>query len=179
MGNPAKNKGKGFEREVADLFGKVTGLHWQRVPNSGAFIGGKNVGRIQQMSSSQVLLTRGDIIPPDEFKGICIECKFHKDFAFHQLFEKSIELEAWIEQCLVDYNVSGGKAFFVIFKVNRKGMFVCTKKSQFDNLNGLDYIYKNEAYRLCKFDAEWLKLNLDKLKTLCNEEVKNEVSKVS
>jgi Holliday junction resolvase len=171
MSNANKNKGKSFEREVAELFSEATGLNWQRVPNSGAFIGGKNVTRINQMSNNQILLTRGDIIPPDEYNGICIECKFYKDFAFHQLFEDSLELNKWIDQCMVDYEKSNGKVFMVIFKINRKGAFICTLKEQFEIKKSLTYINKNREYSVSKFDLEWISNHKSKIKKLCQNEV--------
>lgn len=171
MSNANKNKGKGFEREVADLFSQATGLHWQRVPNSGAFIGGKNSSRIQQLSNNQILLTRGDIIPPDEYNGICIECKFHKDFPFHLLFDDCLELNKWIDQCMVDYEASNGKVFMVIFKINRRGLFICTLKDQFKITKSLTYITKNREYSVSKFDLEWIQNNKHTIKELCQNEI--------
>jgi Holliday junction resolvase len=190
MANAAKAKGKGFEREVSDLFRKVTGLNFQRVPNSGAFIGGKNVERISTMSNNQIQLSRGDIIPPEEFAGICIECKFHKDFCFHQLFDSSKEVEAWIDQCMIDYKRTNGKFFAVIFKVNRKGMFICTLPEQINDMQGLDYKHKDGTFfRISMFDEAFLKKYIDRIKVLCDGilesqpsekvEITNEILKTS
>lgn len=171
-----KAKGKGFEREISDIFTEVTKLNWQRVPNSGAFIGGKNAKRISTMSNNQIQLMRGDIIPPEEFNGVCIECKFHKDFEFHQLFDNSKSLDAWITQCLVDYKISKGKFFAVIFKVNRKGSFICCFENQIKQIKGLDYIYidkendnKELHFRIYKFDKEFLIKHITSIKELCSK----------
>ena len=41
------------------------------------------------MSDGQVMAFKGDIIPPDDWKFFNCECKFYKDFIFHQLFNES------------------------------------------------------------------------------------------
>jgi hypothetical protein len=177
-GKANKQKGKRVEREIADLFSQETGLSWQRVPNSGAFIGGQNVNRIQNLSENQILLARGDLIPPDEFSGVVIECKGRVDFSFNLLFEKSTDLDSWIKQALIDYEVSNGKFLAVIFKVNRKGYYVAYKKGQLHSSvlrNGLDYLYEPEEegsraewYRIEKFDDRWIKNYKLQIKQLCN-----------
>lgn len=176
MANANKNKGKGFESQISDMFAQVTKLNWQRVPNSGAFIGGKNVNRIQSMSANQIQLMRGDIIPPEEFNGVCIECKFHKDFAFHQLFDNSKTLDAWISQCLIDYNRSNGKFFAVIFKINHKGSFICCFENQIKQEKGLDYIYNDAEnnkihMRVYQFDKHFLNKHITTIKSLCSQDV--------
>ena len=72
---PSKGKAKGnkFERNIAAHLGTVFNLNFERVPNSGAFIGGKNKFRINQLTESQQLLARGDIIVPEELSHISME----------------------------------------------------------------------------------------------------------
>lgn len=169
MTNAAKNKGKGFERETCHIFESATGLSWQRVPNSGAFIGGLNAARIAALSDTQVLLCRGDIIPPTEFKGVVIECKFHKSFAFHHLFSSSRELNSWIDQCLISYNESKGKFFAVIFKINHCGAFIVVRKDQLNSSDeiGHDYMYNGIWYRITEFDENWVKKHQEEIRKLC------------
>ena len=130
MGNPAKQKGKNVEREIAELFSKAYCLSFQRVPNSGGWLGGSNATRMAGLSNSQILLHRGDIIPPDELPGLIIESKGRKTFEFHQLFERSLELNSWIDQTEIDWKACDEKGIFlVVFKPNRRGFFVCTRAS--------------------------------------------------
>jgi len=119
MSNPRKQKGNRLEREVAEHLTKVFGLNFCRVPNSGAFVGGKNETRKQFLSENQILLATGDIIVPDELKHISFECKNYKTFSFHGLFTSNLLLESWIEQAK-----NQDKKWFLIFKINRAGKYV-------------------------------------------------------
>ena len=176
MANANKNKGKRVEREVADLLGKVTGKNWQRVPNSGAFLGKQNVSRMATMSSTQIIAARGDLIPPEEYRDYIFEVKSRKDFSFNLLLEKSIEFESWVAQALVDYEASAaaGKPtkLFVVFKINQKGMFVAKLIQKLNiedsvlsfvvNKNTqaipiLLYKYKEYVFCITKFDEQYIK----------------------
>lgn len=171
MGNPSKNKGKCIEREVAEVLSKVTGESWIRVPNSGAFIGGSNVERITTLSETQVQLCRGDIIPPSSYVGYTIEVKGRKDFAFNLLFSKSLELESWIDQAMIDHERSKSKYLLVVFKINRKGMFVCTLDREIPvaEYPRLKYMYKNILFNICEFNESWIKTYIKKTKVdKCN-----------
>lgn len=119
MPNPQKQKGNRLEREVAEHLTSVFDLNFCRVPNSGAFVGGKNEVRKQFLSENQILLATGDIIVPDELKHISLECKSYKEFSFHGLFTSNKLLESWIEQAR-----TSDKKWFLIFKINRAGKYV-------------------------------------------------------
>ena len=41
MASKSKNKGKGFEREVCKILGEIYDDNFERVPHSGAFVGGR------------------------------------------------------------------------------------------------------------------------------------------
>jgi hypothetical protein len=169
MSRKSKNKGKGFERQAANIFSAGLGGSWQRVPNSGAFIGGANVARVSNLSASQILLARGDLIPPDEFRGIVVECKARKEFPFHQLFEQCKLLESWIDQAMIDYKETDGKCFMVVFKPDRKGTFVTTIRDEVPGTGNhptLDYLYDNQWYRIHSFNEQWLKDNSNRIKEL-------------
>jgi len=84
--NKNKNKGKAFERVIAKHLTEVFDLSFTRTPNSGAYVGGMNMFGMKQLSDSQILLSEGDIIVPDELYNMKIECKAYTSFAFHQLF---------------------------------------------------------------------------------------------
>ena len=74
MASKSKEKGKRYERQVAEFLSKQFGESFIRVPNSGAFIGGTNAIRRGKLSDNQNKTFKGDIIPPDNF-NIVIECK--------------------------------------------------------------------------------------------------------
>ena len=116
--NKSKAKGSGFERQFAKHLKEVFDLNFERVPNSGAFIGGNNVYRSKNLSDSQQLLFEGDIIVPDELSKIKFECKFYSNFPFHKLFSSKVkQLDDWIEQAK-----DTDKLWFLPFKINNKGV---------------------------------------------------------
>lgn len=119
MSSASKNKGKRYEREVAIHLSAVFGFNFCRVPNSGAFVGGRNDFRRQFLSQSQVLVSTGDIIVPDELKNIAFECKNYKEFAFSNIYTGSTQLDKWITQ-----GEDTKKPWFLMFKINREGSFV-------------------------------------------------------
>ena len=79
MSNHNKNKGKSYERQLAKQLTSVFQLNFNRVPNSGAFIGGKNINRAQNLSEQQILLMSGDIIVPEQLAHVDFEFKFYKE----------------------------------------------------------------------------------------------------
>jgi Holliday junction resolvase len=123
MSSANKNKGKRGEREVADHLSKVFGLNFERVPNSGAFTGGKNFFRKQQLTETQNLLAEGDIIVPDELKHLCFEIKTYKEFSFAGVYSKNKQLDDWIKQASATT-----KIWFLVFKINHAGAFVVYSK---------------------------------------------------
>lgn len=122
MANASKNKGKSFERDIAKHLSGVTGLNFERVPNSGAFVGGANFGRFSKLTTEQAGMFEGDIITPKEWNHIRLECKWYKDFRWHQLFDPDGEdnLNKWIHQAK-----QGSRPYwFLCFRINRAGEFV-------------------------------------------------------
>jgi len=120
--NASKNKGKSYEREVANYLSDVTELNFERVPNSGAFVGGANAFRTKTLSVEQIGMFEGDIITPKEWNHVRIECKWYKDFCWHQLFDCNGErtLNNWIKQA----EQGTRPLWFLCFKINRCGEFV-------------------------------------------------------
>lgn len=168
MANRNKEIGKSFEREVCDAFHKATGLNFQRVPNSGSFIGGRNVVRMDTMSENQIGLMRGDIIPPKEYPNLIIECKKRKSFSFHLLFHDDKDLNSWIKQVEVDFNAGGKGIWLLVFKVNNRGMYVVWNGHRFKLTctdNSLIYQLDHVNYLVHRFDERWLAGNLDAIRT--------------
>tara|TARA_B100001123_G_C14986801_1_gene897919 strand:+ start:241 stop:738 length:498 start_codon:yes stop_codon:yes gene_type:complete len=150
MPSKSKSKGNAFERFIADDLTQVFGYNFERVPNSGAFVGGKNASKYSSLSKSQQLIYEGDILVPDELYHMKIECKSYKDFAFHQLFSENKLLDSWIEQAH-----SKEKHWFLIFKINRKGTFVLVDRSTYnyieDHLTSPNYV-KYKDYYIMSYD---------------------------
>ena len=145
--NRNKEKGKTFERAVANDLSDLFGLSFTRTPNSGAYVGGMNAWRTKTLSESQILLTEGDIIVPDELRNMKIECKSYKSLSFHQLFSKCKQLDKWIDQA----RATDDKIWFLIFKINRCGSFVCYEDvpERFETGNVCSY----ENYIITSYDG--------------------------
>jgi hypothetical protein len=111
----SKAKGKSFERYTADFLRSLFQLPFNRVPNSGAFLGRSNFFRKDTLSESQNLLLDGDIIVPEELNFFKFECKFHADVALDRLFTSNKKIEDWIEQ--VKDHIED-KKWFLVFKQN-------------------------------------------------------------
>ena len=62
--NKSKTKGKTWERDVVLFLSDLYKESFIRVPNSGAYVGGKNEYRKSYLSEEQIKLMRGDIVPP-------------------------------------------------------------------------------------------------------------------
>ena len=85
MTNKSKTKGKTWERDVVLFLSELYNQSFIRVPNSGAYVGGKNEYRKAYLSEEQIKLMRGDIVPPLHYPNFLAECKNYEQFPFHLL----------------------------------------------------------------------------------------------
>jgi hypothetical protein len=122
MPSPQKQKGKGYENDVAKHLTQTFGSNFMRSSCSGAYLGGQNRDRRITMTSGQIKAHKGDIIPPDDWHYFNCEVKFYKDFKFHQLFDESKTLESWIKETL--QTSDPGDLNLIFMKFNRIGEFV-------------------------------------------------------
>jgi len=166
MPSASKSKGNRGEREVADKLSKIFKLNFERVPNSGAFVGGKNSARLARLSKSQQLLTEGDLIVPEELHHVKIECKTYKDFSWKSIFTQNKQLDSWIEQ-----SEDTNKLWFLTFKINYCDTCVVFSEQHFEDFVLPDsfHIYKGK-YIICTFDyffnvnsKKILQLGIDRL----------------
>ena len=99
-GTKSKNKGKSYERDIANFLSELYQESFTRVPHSGAFIGGQNFARIDKLSENQTRGFKGDIIPPDNFQLLVIEAKNYGEFRWNQLAlgQEVKQLDEWIKQ---------------------------------------------------------------------------------
>ena len=125
MVSKSKAKGKSWERDVCNFLSELYHDSFIRVPNSGAYVGGKNEYRRDYLTEEQIKLSRGDIIPPVNFPYFLAECKNYADFPFHQLLAKTsiAQLDNWIDQ--VEHDVTSDDDLWLLFiKITRKGTYV-------------------------------------------------------
>lgn len=172
MPSKSKTKGKGFEREVCNFLSELYEDSFTRVPDSGAFTGGKNAYRRESLTEGQVRAHKGDIIPPDEWLHFNAECKNYAEFPFHQLFTQSPVplLESWLEQTLDA--ADPGDCNILFMKFNRKGRYLAYQLPQnFNTIRHLDYTDKSgNNWRITGFD-DFFTLNKDIFSQSCKKEV--------
>lgn len=148
MPSKSKNKGSSYERQVAKYLTEHYGESFHRIPNSGAYIGGKNTHRRNNLDTSQTKSFKGDINAPDTWVHFNAEAKFYADFAFHQLFSESKQLEDWLEQLMTTSDPHDVNILFM--KFNRKGSYVAVQAN-------LDWAYSGNyfSYRSSKY-GDWM-----------------------
>lgn len=165
MTSPQKAKGNNFERQVAKHLSEVFGLNFTRVPTSGAMTGGINASLLEKLTKSQKLLLEGDLIPPDELYNMKIECKSRKKFSFAKCYSENKELDDWIAQARAK-----DKVWFLIFKINNQGTYVCFTRNVFKTCNELDgsnYLLYKKYYYVTPMDGFFEKYHSSLLR-LCN-----------
>lgn len=174
MGSKSKNKGKSWERDVANFLSSLYGESFIRTPSSGAYIGGKNSVRKNFLHEGQVRSMKGDITPPSNWKHFNVECKNYADFPFHQLFSntKIPFLEDWIKQLLDAADT--GDFNFIMMKFNRKGKFILFPYiliPQIQVKRHISYISeKYNSWAFTGFDEFWQN-NKDTIKALSQQGV--------
>lgn len=178
MSSKSKNKGKGFEREVCKILGELYDDNFERVPHSGAFVGGVNAARKSTLTENQIKAFKGDIIPPDNWKYFNCECKNYADFPFHHLLQdKAIPLlEQWLEQTLDAHDENDIDLLFM--KFNRKGIYLAfpsNLKSKFSLKSNIDYVSENYNTWTLTFWEDFAKIstNIDTLKKLAENGIQD------
>lgn len=158
-----KQKGNAFERVTAEHLTKVFDLKFFRTPGSGAYVGGSNFHRAYDMTNSQQLLLEGDIVVPEELACLKFECKTLKKFSFSSLYSKNATFDSWLEQAHSD-----DKLWFLVFKINNRGSFVCYDSYKYEPLTvpaGANYMQYNNI-TITKLD-EFFETNKDSLLAYC------------
>ena len=168
MTSTSKNKGNTFEREVAKYLSDLYSDSFNRIANSGSYVGGKNAFRKETLSEGQIRSHKGDIVPPDSWKRFNAEAKSYAEFPFHRLLS-NVEiplLETWIGQSL---DAADEGDFTIIFmKFNRIGRYVCYRQTDDMKANRfIDYTSKKYgSWRITNFE-EFFDLNKDTVKKIC------------
>ena len=168
-GSKSKAKGSSWERDIANHLSSLYGLPFVRVPNSGAYVGGKNAKRKSFLDQGQVRSFKGDIIPPAEFSKFNCEAKSYANFPFHQLFQGEVkQLEVWLDQLMA---VADPHDFNVLFmKFTRKGKFVAV---EFDkNRDEPLFVERHFLYDSSKW-GRWAIMDYDRFFKLNKDYVAN------
>ena len=159
MASKSKTKGKTFEREIANFLSELYDESFTRVPYSGAFIGGKNMFRKEKLDEAQIRGFKSDIIPPDGWSKLNVECKHYADFPFHALLRPNDIplLDHWIAQT---YEAADEGDFnLLIMKFNRKGRFVMFEKEASIGKIGYE-VHLISSYHYAYY-KDWIMMDFD------------------
>ena len=159
MPSAAKQKGNAWERDVAKDLSETFNENFIRVPNSGAYTGGANVFRIDQLTEQQRRMMDGDIMVPPCLSRYKIECKNYKAFDFHQLFNENKTLDKWIKQA------EFGLLWFLVIKVTRKGSFILFRKEISKHFSYKNYLSYKDKYVITDYKEFW-QVNADAIRRL-------------
>lgn len=127
-GKKSKRLGKGFEYEVRDILREATGIQsFERVPTSGAWIGGKNAYKAEYGRDDVIEIMSGDLICPENWRWL-VECKNHEGVPYHQLFlgKSSEKINEFLEQTYFSANVAK-KEPLLVMKLRKKGYKLPTR----------------------------------------------------
>lgn len=162
-GKKSKDKGNAYEREVAKFLSETYKESFIRAPHSGAYIGGTNSKRKDTMSQNQISTMKSDIVAPDNWHNVSLECKFYKDFSFDSLFTgNNTQLDGWIKQ--VEDAADENDMKIIFMKFNRKGQWVCWHTSaNFPVENALLY----KGWKFCSWNSFWNELSKNQFKYYC------------
>ena len=135
-----------------------------------------NQKRKDFLDEGQIRTFKGDIVPGESFGHLNSECKFYKDFPFHQLFQgKNSSFDEWIEQCM-DV-ADDGDVNILFMKFNNKGKYVALQlpdnKTHILGLIQSNFFqYQSQHYGIWlimdfdnffKLNSEWLKITSQKV----------------
>ncbi len=147
-----KQKGNSFERDCCKILEENIGGSWTRSHGSGSYVGASNFHRASNLSANQLKSYLGDLFVPDDVEMI-VECKSYKEIDFNNIIKgSSSKLNEWIEQNEYDVKTSGieGIIHIIIFKINRKGSFVCVPALDVFNkrISYMNYYTKKNQYQI-------------------------------
>lgn len=153
MSSPQKNKGSGFEREIAKYLSDKYSESFIRAPGSGAYVGGKNQSRTEVLHEGQIRSFKGDIVPGQSFIKMNVECKFYADFPFHLMLTGECKvIDAWIGQLM---DVADPNDLNILFmKFNRKGRYIAVQSK-------LTWVADNFTYYTSKKHGDWMIFEFD------------------
>lgn len=170
MTSKAKAKGNSWEREIASFLSKKLGGNFQRVANSGAFIGASNSHRKSYLEKGQIRSAKGDIVPPDNLPKLNLEAKNYADIAFSQIINGECkQLDKWIEQ--TEEPADDGDISFTIFKITRKGSWIVfheSLKSHFKLGSHVVYIKNNARTYIVTDFKSFIDTNVEAIKKIAS-----------
>lgn len=118
MGSKSRNKGAGFENQVAKLVSAALGAAYKRTPLSGGWAKGNKIAA-------------GDLVPIDSEQRFCFECKKVEGWTLDGFFSGNRALfSSWWKQLLDECPV--GILPVLVFSRNRAPIYAAVRKKDYD-----------------------------------------------
>lgn len=129
----SKKKGNHGELELVHILNeRFPDYTFARSVMSGAYTGGSNSGRAEELTEEQKLIFCGDLRVPMSFK-FTIEHKFYKEASFWDLFNKSSNLFTWYEQSETDAAKVNKEPLLIVKYNNKKRIAFVNMKYLIEN----------------------------------------------
>lgn len=140
----SKQKGNRNELECVKILTSRFGKGFARVPSSGAWAGGANRSKREDMSLEQRITLVSDIMSPPNF-NFTIEHKAYKEANFWELFNEGSNLKNWFKQCSEDAEFVG-KSPMLVVKYNGKQRIAFVRETL------EDYVFETNSWYCLMFD---------------------------
>jgi hypothetical protein len=166
LSSKSKIKGATWERDIAKFLSALYGGSFIRTPHSGAYIGGKNTTRKDELSDDQIKSFKGDIIGPDNWRKFNLEAKNYASFPFNRITTGNVPiLEKWIGQMLEASDP--GDISVLAIKITRAGKYMVFNKSdEFTATNFMQYNVSGTDWVITDFD-DFFKQNAKAFESKC------------
>ena len=151
-----KKKGNRGELELTKILDERFGKgKFKRVPQSGAFTGGSNRAKTENISEEAKNVLSGDLITPKGFR-FSIEHKSYGEISFWDLFNSSSKLLEWMKQAEGDA-IFAKKSPLLVVKINRHERLAFIKLDI-----GEEYFFESKGW-YCYYLNKLLEITPDEL----------------
>ena len=156
----SKKKGNNNENECKKILNeRFDGVAiFQRTPNSGAFVGGQNFYRKEQLNEEQNLLFVGDLYCNRKDLKFTIEHKAYAEASFWDLFNESSDLHSWMKQAEHDAESVGKQPMLIVkYNFHERIVFLVDLSSDFPIPSVFTTTFNNKKWS-CFYLKELLKM---------------------
>ena len=156
----SKKKGNNNENECKKILNeRFEGVTiFQRTPNSGAFVGGQNFYRKEQLNEEQNLLFVGDLYCNRKDFKFTIEHKAYAEASFWDLFNESSDLHSWMKQAEHDAESVGKQPMLIVkYNFHDRVVFLTDLSSDFPILSAFTTTFNSKKWS-CFYLKELLKM---------------------
>ena len=156
----SKKKGNNNENECKKILNeRFEGVAiFQRTPNSGAFVGGQNFYRKEQLNEEQNLLFVGDLYCNRKDLKFTIEHKAYAEASFWDLFNEASDLHSWMKQAQHDADSVGKQPMLIVkYNFHERIVFLADLNSDFPIPSVFTTTFNNKKWS-CFYLKELLKM---------------------